>query len=233
MLKHWKKESWGISLAWILGICLVAGLTFYLKQTAWEGQSDYKPHLMVEDTCYWLSTGPTVPELPAGYTEFAKVESELPAGRAETNGQANGFAAGTPLYRSEAQPGWLYLPNADGSWTRLTVIDLQKNFLRCEGKLYLDELSVPYEMDVSISFDPETLISTGETLTWIGHEIIPLEDCTTNDSFCSGGEVMTDPEQPDILVIRLPRAQNGKVDYCPFVTAASLGLDYTVYEWSD
>ena len=229
MWKVWKKEIIGISLASVLGVCLIAGLIVHFEIAAQENQY-YNTHVMLDGTLYWLEH--TLPELPEGYEEFARVESEVSNRKAEQNGQAHGLAVGTPLYRSQAQPGCICIPAGDGRWNRLTVSELRKSLLRYGGMLYVSQTSV-YEVDVSLSYEAGDFTPTGETLHFPGHyEILPTEDCTTNSSAYSGGEICLDPGQPDVLLVKRTRTQQDKTetDYVPFITTESLGLDYSVYE---
>ena len=119
---------------------------------------------------------------------------------------------------------------------RFTVIDLQRTFLRYNGELYLSKLSIPYELEnVSVTYNPKHFSPTGETVSWPGDwEVLPAEDCTTNASFYSGGEICLNPKQPELALVRRTYVRDGKTetDYHAFVTAASLGLDYSAYEWN-
>jgi len=229
MWKRWKKEIIGISLASVLGVCLIAGLIFYFQKAARENQH-YNTHVMIDGTLYWLDH--TLPELPEGYEEFTQVESNVPNRKASQNGQAHGLAAGTPLYRSEAQPGCLYTPADDGRWDRLMVMELKKAFLRYQGMLYIS-LSSIHEVELDLSYEPEDFIPTGEIISWPGwYEVIPAKDCITNSSKYSGGEVCLDPRQSALLVVKYAPIQNGTAtaDHDVFVSAGSIGLDYSAYD---
>ena len=56
MWKTWKKEIIGISAAALAGICIIVVFTLRMNEGAYK-DAIYKPHLMVEDTVYWLSAG--------------------------------------------------------------------------------------------------------------------------------------------------------------------------------
>ena len=91
---------------------------------------DYKPHLTLGDTTYWLSTTGTKSQLPGGYVECAQI-TEMVSGLAEKSGQSNAHSPGTPVYHNPAQPGWVYVPvDGDDYCVRYTAIKLQKSFLR-------------------------------------------------------------------------------------------------------
>ena len=235
MWKTWKREIIGISAAVVAAICILVVFTLRMNEGVYETGS-YKPHLMVEDTVYWLSAA-SYPSsiLPEGYAEFAKVETKIaPNARAEQNGEGNGVAAGTAVYGNPSQPGWVYVPTANGRWNRFTVIELQRAFLRYNGELYLSKTSIPYELEnVSVTYNPKHFSPTGETVSWPGDgEVLPTEDCTTNASFCSGGEICLNPKQPELTLVKRTYVRDGKTetDYHAFVTADSLGLDYSAYE---
>lgn len=106
MWKTWKREIIGISAAALAVICIIVVFTVRMNEGAYK-DSIYKPHLMVEDTVYWLSAASYPASiLPEGYAEFAKVETEIPARqRAENNGEGSSVAAGTPVYQNPSQPG--------------------------------------------------------------------------------------------------------------------------------
>jgi len=235
MWKTWKKEIIGISAAALAGICIIVVFTLRMNEGAYK-DSIYKPHLMVEDTVYWLSAASYPASiLPEGYTEFAKVETEIPARqRAENNGEGSSVAAGTPVYGNPSRPGWVYVPTANGRWNRFTVIDLQRTFLRYNGELYLSKTSIPHELEnVSVTFNPKHFSPTGETVSWPGdQEVLPTEDCTTNSSAYSGGEICLNPKQPELALVKRTYVRDDKTetDYHAFVTAESLGLDYSAYE---
>jgi len=234
MWKLWKKENIGISVTALALICIIVSFTVNMNESS-SKTGIYRPHLMVEDTVYWLSgTFPTVSILPEGFTEFARVEKEIPPNtRAEKNGEANGFTAGAAIYRSDLRPGWIYAQAEEGRWSRLTVIELQKRFLRYTDVLYLSERSIPDESDAVLRYNPDDFTSTGEIVHWPGdHEVIPTENLATNDSFCSGGEIFLNRKQPDLLLVKRTHTQAGKTEteYHAFVTAKSLGLDYSAYE---
>lgn len=236
MWKVWKKEILVISLTVILLICAIVSVVVSRQTTPQDETNwDIQFHLMVEDTIYWYSSDSIVAELPEGYEEFAKVETEI-QGRAEENGQANGYAAGTPLYRNEAQPGWIFAPDANGRWTRLAVKELRQTLLRYNGKLYIYVLSsIPNnEMDISYKFLSKDFVPTGETVSFCGSDVVPSEDGTANSRFHIGSQVSVNPEQNNMLALTRLRTQNGKtdIDYYPFITAESIGLDYSAYEWN-
>ena len=235
MWKTWKREIIGISAAVVAVICIIVVFTLRMNEGVYKTGS-YKPHLMVEDTVYWLSAASYPASiLPEGYAEFARVETKIaPNARAEQNGEGNGVAAGTAVYGNPSRPGWVYVPTANGRWNRFTVIDLQSTFLRYNGKLYLAKQSIPYELEnVSVTFNPKHFSSTGETVSWPGdREVLPTEDCTTNSSAYTGGEICLNPKQPELALVKRTYVRDGKTetDYHAFVTAESLGLDYSAYE---
>ena len=236
MWKTWKKEIIAIFAITLAMIAIIVVFTLRMNEAV-RNSGSYKPHLMVEDTVYWLSAA-SYPSsvLPEGYEEFAKVETEIPPNqRAEKNGEGNGIAAGTSVYGSESQPGWVYVPSENDRWSRFTVIDLQRPFLRYNGELYLWKQSVPYESleNVSVSFNPKHFSSTGQTVSWLGDwEVIPTEDCTTSSSAYSGGEICLNPEQPELLLVKRTYTRTGETetDFHIFITTESLGLDYSHYE---
>ena len=235
MWKTWKREIIGISAAVVAAICILVVFTLRMNEGVYETGS-YKPHLMVEDTVYWLSAASYPASiLPEGYAEFARVETKIaPNARAEQNGEGNGVAAGTSVYGNESQPGWVYVPSGNGRWNRFTVIDLQRTFLRYNGELYLSKTSIPYELEnVSVTYNPKHFSPTGETVSWpVDWEVLPTEDCTTNSSAYSGGEICLNPKQPELALVKRTYVRDGKTetDYHAFVTADSLGLDYSAYE---
>lgn len=235
MWKIWKKEIICISAATLAIIGIIAVFTLRMNEGAYK-DGIYKPHLMVEDTVYWFSAAAyPASVLPEGYVEFAKVETEISSRqRAEKNGEGCGVAAGTAIYGNEHQPGWVYVPSENGRWSRFTVIDLQRSFLRYNGELYLSKLSVPYELEnVSITFNPRHFSPTGQAVSWPGNwEVLPLEDCTTNSSAFSGGEIYLNPDQPELLLVKRTYTQAGETetDFHAFVATESLGLDYSHYE---
>lgn len=235
MRKTWEKEIIGISAAALVMIGIIMVFTLRMNEAV-RNSGSYKPHLMVEDTIYWLSAASyPASVLPEGYEEFAKVETEIPSNRrAEKNGEGNGVAAGTSVYGNESQPGWVYVPSGNGRWSRFTVIDLQRSFLRYNGELYLWKQSIPNELEnVSVAFNPKHFSPTGQTVSWPGNwEVLPLEDCTTNSSAFSGGDIYLNPEQPELLLVKrtYTRAGETETDFHAFITTESLGPDYSHYE---
>jgi len=235
MWKHWKKEIIGISAAVVAVICIIVVFTLRMNEAV-QNSGSYKPHLMVEDTVYWLSAASyPASVLPEGYEEFAKVETEIPTNqRAEKNGEGNGISLGTSVYGNESQPGWVYVPSENDRWSRFTVIDLQRSFLRYNGELYLWNQSIPHELEnVSVTFNPKHFSPTGQTVSWPGDwEVLPSEDCTTNSSAYSGGEICLNPERPELLLVKraYTRAGETETDFYAFITTESLGLDYSHYE---
>lgn len=239
MWKVWKKEIIGISAAALAIICMVAAFTLYMDRSGIGKEALYSPHVMVDGVIYW-DTGDFIATLPDGYTECAVVKETINSRlRAEQDGQAVFFSEGRKIYRNPEQPGQVYLAQAYNRFHRLIIKDLFGSFLRYNGELYLSKSSIPYELDDgSITFNPKHFSPTGETVSWPGGGVvIPIEECTTNSSTYSGGEVCLNPEQPELLIVKrtIPthtKAADTRTDYHVFVTAASLGLDYSAYEWN-
>ena len=236
MWKVWKKEIIGITLASILIICALTVFTLKMRENV-EHHYDYKPHVMVDGVTYW-DTGKFIAALPEGYAECAVVEEDIGGRRAEKDSQAAGYSVGSKIYCNSQQPGQVYIAQAYNRFHRLTITELQGSFLRYNGELYISRLSIPYELDPdSISYDPKQFSPTGETVSWPGDKLLlPTEDCTTNSSTFSGGEICLNPQQPELLVVKLTiqmhtQTADTRTDYHVFVTTDSLGLDYSAYEW--
>lgn len=238
MWKVWKKEIIGISTVSFAIICMVAAFTLYMERSGIGKEALYSPHVMVDGVIYW-DTGDYIAALPDGYTECAVVKETISSHlRAEKDGQAVFYSAGRKIYRNPEQPGQIYLAQAYNRFHRLIVRELFGSFLRYNGELYLSKSSIPYELDDgSITFNPKHFSPTGETVSWPGGGVvIPTEECTTNSSTYSGGEILLNPQQPELLVVRLTRqtytqSMETRTDYHAFVTTDSLGLDYSIYEW--
>ena len=221
-------------LTWVFGgVMLLVLLAVWAlgerEKTELEAENwDYKPHLTLGETTYWLSTGGTASELPEGYVEVAQI-TEVVSGLAEKTGQANGHAVGTPVYHCLEQPGWVYVPGGrNDSWVRYTVIELQKDFLRYGGRLYLRALDIPYEMEVDAAFSVKRLEPVEAALTPAPAETIPLENGSITRGFGAKARLLRDPEHPELLVVGDGGEQE---DYTAYVDMEHLGLDYSAWEW--
>jgi len=233
MWKLWKKEIIGFSIGAVVVICALTILTLQMRETV-ELNYDYKPHVMVDGVSYWIDGSFPTSTLPEGYQEFAVIEENIDGRLAEKNGQASGgFAVGSKVYRNPAQPGWVYASLPDDRFTRLTVIELQKTFLRYQGSLYIASHSAPYDVDLP-GYHAKHCHSTGEIVTYIRGDHLPTEDLTTHSERYDGCEVFRNDKEPDMLYLKQVRTlSNGRIqtEYEPFVKAESVGLDYSAYEW--
>ena len=222
-----------------LAALVICGVLFLGLLTAWAvGEReqvtentenwDYKPHLTLGDTTYWASTTGMKSRLPDGYIECAQITEMVP-GLADKSGQSNCHSPGTPVYHNPAHPGWVYAPvDGDDYCVRYTVIELQKSFLRYNGKLYLRALDIPYEIDANTAFSVKRLEPVAEELIRAASETIPMEDGTITRDFNATARLLRDPEKPELLIVGDGAKQE---TYTPYVTLESLGLDYSAWEW--
>lgn len=237
MGKEWKAERWVIILCVALAVCAVIPRLLEDRRDDTEVYHDYSPHLMMDDVIYWKSDPALsyVTNLPEDASRFAEVESTT-SGLAGENGQANGFAVGTPLYRSEGRPGIIYAKDENDRWNRLVVKELQQDLLRYGGKLYISVRSSIPSRDLNISwrFIAKEYAPTGETVSYGKTDCVPMEEGTVNVRWYDGYRVYLNPEQENMAVLVEERMKDGKPDYQyhPFIEVESIGLDYSPYEWT-
>ena len=127
----------------------------------------------------------------------------------------------------------VYASLPDDRFTRLTVIELQKTFLRYQGSLYIASHSAPYDVDLP-GYHAKHCHSTGEIVTYIRGDHLPTEDLTTHSVRYDGCEIFRNENEPDMLYLKQVRTlSNGRIqtEYEPFVKAEVVGLDYSAYEW--
>lgn len=226
-MNKWRTVVWtlcGLLLLALLAIWAVReGNRLSQSSEVW----DYKPHLTLGETTYWLSAGGTESQLPEGYEACAQI-TEVVNGLAKGSGQANGHAVGTPVYQNPAQPGWVFVPtDPDHSrWVRYTVIELQKSFLRYDGILYLRAQDVPYEIDADTAFSLKRLEPVEGELFLAAAETVPTENGGITRGFGPDARLLRDPKKPELLILR-----DGTDVYTAYVTLESLGLDYSAWEW--
>ena len=233
MWKVWKKEIIGFSLGTVLLFCALTVFTLKMRENV-EHHYDYKPHVMVDGTSYWMAGDFPTPSLPEGYVEYAVVEEDIEGRRAEKDGQAAHYSVGSKIYLNPQQPGWAYIDLSDGRFSRLTVIELQGSFLRYQGELYIPEHQAPYGTDLP-GYHAKKCHPTGEIVTYVRDKHLPTEDLTTHSELYDGCEIFRDENQPDMLYLkRIRTLSNGKTStsYEPFVKAEAVGLDYSIYEWN-
>ena len=231
MWKLWKKEIIGFSIGAVVVICAFTILALQLQEDT-SYHYDYAPHAMVDGIIYW-NTGKFTVTLPEGYAECAVVEEDISGRRAEKDGQASGFAAGSKVYRNPEQPGWVYVTQADGRFSCLKVSELQGAFLRYQGELYIPEHRAPLGTELP-GYSAKKCHFTGEITVYVRGEHLPTENLTTHSEHYGGCEIFRNENEPDMLYLkRLRTLSNGRThtEYEPFVRAAAVGLDYSPYEW--
>lgn len=236
MRKEWRVERWVIIACVVLVLCAVIPRLAEYQKDDTEFYHVYHGHLMVDDVIYWRSRDalPYVAELPTGFEPFSEVETTT-EGLSEENGQANGFAVGATLCRSENHPGVIYAEDQNGRWSCMTVKELQQDLLRYNGRLYIStQSSIPaQELNISYRFIEKEYAPTGESVSFSTADCVPMENRTVNYRPYDGLSIYLNPEQEDMVALADEGVHNGKKSshYYPFITVESLGLDYSVYEW--
>ena len=172
------------------------------SQNSW----DLRPHFMIQDKIFWMSSQPCGRPHPEDFTYVASIAfTQTDSTKLVTqNYEANGLLEGTPIYMNPEIPYQAYTEN----W-RFVVEEATFRCIRHDGGIYVDSGNLytsgtyhddygdMYDVDQEIESVPQDAVYIGQTKNE-GYDFIPSQELGSNfePEFC---KVYQDSQNSDRL----------------------------------
>lgn len=193
MNKHFRWTSLTLLTLLLIGVCSYFG----------RPEPDLKPHFMLNNTVFWLSSRPNE-RIPDTYTKQQCITVEVDGLVAE-NGQANGLPVGTTVFLSSEEPYIAYVGSKSYA-TRYVTEDAGRSYIQHNENLYVsvyscdptDETYSTYPSRILVNELHDNIVYLGET-KFEGWDRFPTQELGSNTSACE--QVYQDLLNPNVLYL--------------------------------